>query len=93
MDIRAPKATQKYATKLEQGDPVAFACNSIQIIGVVKGYGKAGNFQVEFPDYKGILKVKGIPIKDDNRIVRVDIKDLNPELQKTIKEISDKYKV
>lgn len=87
-------AKQKYAANLLPGDVVAVATGTSQDIGVFKGHGAAGNKQIVIERGWRVKEyvVKGIPYTHENRIVKVNLKDLDLDTQNKLAPIIEKYK-
>ena len=82
--------TQTFIAQLNPGDIVAMATTKAQKLGVVRGYGKGGNIQV---DLVGSYKVKGIDSNHKRRLVKVHLEDLPLAEQSDILHLVNKYKI
>ncbi len=82
------KPTQRYCPILQIGDIVSMADGKHHMLGIFKGYGKAGNYQVDF----GWSSAKGILSSHSLRLVKVCIADLPQTDQEKLQKIINKYK-
>lgn len=81
-------AQQKFIPSIMPGDLVAVGDSRQVTIGVFKGYGKAGNWQIDH----GWTKIRGVQTNHVNRIVKIHIEDLPLDDQLHFQKIINKYK-